>query len=395
MINRIPLQEFTASRQATLFQSLKQSQFSGQLVITEIKGIESIFYLYLGRIIYVTEGIHPVRRWRRNLALYCPEIATNTATIQRDVATIKDQDCSISWDYQLLCLWVNQQKITREQVTRMIRAMIAEVLFDLSQAGQVTYELKPDKVLSVLPVLIDSDQVIAEAWRLWQAWQSAKLADRFPNQAPIIRQPELLRSRTSPQTYQILTQRLNGQNSLRDLAVQLKQDVLQVTSLLMLYIQVGLATLVDIPDLPVPIASPPKKRPRSSDAKKSLIAYVGDNSVINLTMEKIITSAGYQFTAANTQIEAIACFLDNKPDLIFLDLDISNTNGYDICNQLHQFNVLRDIPIIILTENLGIIDRMRAKMAGCSGLLAQPVDSHKILSAIARYLSQRTMLQFS
>ncbi|MGK7876645.1 MAG: response regulator [Xenococcaceae cyanobacterium] len=384
----IPIGEFIASKQASLFQTLKQPRFSGQLVLRDPKGRESIFYLYLGRIMYATGGTHPVRRWKRNLAVHLPQIASDLATLQPDLAATAAGDFNICWEYDLLCLWVKQQKITREQVTRMISAVIAEVLFDLTQTGEVTYYVKPDKYLSTKIFLIDADQVIVEAWKLWQAWQAAKVADRSPNTAPVIRKPEQLRLRSSDQTYQALSKLLDGQHSLRDLAVQMKRDMVQVTRLLMPYIQLGLVELVEIPDLPAPVAPPKQEMPTPAESSKLLIACVDRDPLICQTMEKILTAAGYQFLGVNDALEAIALFLAHLPDLIFIDMMMPNPNGYEICDQLRKLPIFRDTPIIILTENEGIIDRVRAKMVGCSDFMKKPVDAETLLGAIANHLKQ-------
>ena len=80
----IPIQEFTASRQTSFFDGLKQPRFSGQLVLKNPNGEKWFFYFYLGRIMYATGGVHAVRRWRRQIALYLPQIAANLSSVQLD-----------------------------------------------------------------------------------------------------------------------------------------------------------------------------------------------------------------------------------------------------------------------------------------------------------------------
>jgi chemotaxis family two-component system response regulator PixG len=60
LYNPISIREFTASKQAGFFETLKQPRFSGQLVLTGPKMEKCYFYLYLGRIMYATGGAHPV-----------------------------------------------------------------------------------------------------------------------------------------------------------------------------------------------------------------------------------------------------------------------------------------------------------------------------------------------
>jgi len=290
------------------------------------------------------------------------------------------------WEYELLCMWVEQQKVSLEQAAKMIRHTIVEVLFDVTQAMQVTCELKTDKHLpfSSRLVLIDAEQVINEAGKGWQAWQSAKIADRSPDMAPVITQPEELQQQTNPQIYQTLSQLLDGQQTLRDLAVRMKRDVLTVTRSLLPYVQRGLVKLVEIPDLPSPIT--PIDQDESQGNQKITIACVDDSPLICQTMEKIITGAGYSFIGINDALRAIAILLAKKPDLIFLDLIMPNANGYEICSQLRKLTFFKHTPIVILTGNDGLVDRVRAKMVGSSDFLSKPIDANLVIETIRKHL---------
>ncbi len=103
--NPISIREFTASKQAGFFDTLKQPRFSGQLVLTTPKQEKWFFYLYLGRIMYATGGTHPIRRWRRNIALYLPQIAPHLSSMQQlGLASLSPKDTQLCWEYYLLCL---------------------------------------------------------------------------------------------------------------------------------------------------------------------------------------------------------------------------------------------------------------------------------------------------
>jgi chemotaxis family two-component system response regulator PixG len=385
----VPIQEFTASRQVSFFDSLKQPRFSGQLILQSTSGEQWFFYLYLGRIMYATGGYHAVRRWRRQITLYLPQIAANLSSVQLDLASIDPQDLKLCWEYQLLCLWVEQQKVTREQSARLIRATIVEVLFDITQVMEISCDLRQNNLLSTRLVLIDADQVIAESQQLWHNWQVAKIADRSPNSAPIIRQAEQLQQRTSPQVYQTLKQLLDGNQSLRDLSVRMKRDVLSVTTSLLPYLQLGLVELVKIPDLPPPITPPAMGVVANPDVPSGpLIACIDDSPLMCQTMEKILTASNYQFVGINDPLRAIAILLTRKPELIFLDLVMPNANGYEICGQLRRLSIFRNTPIVILTGNDGIVDRVRAKMVGSTDFLGKPVDPDTVLHTIRKYLKQ-------
>jgi chemotaxis family two-component system response regulator PixG len=270
----------------------------------------------------------------------------------------------------------------------MIRAVLIEVLFDLAQAMPVTYRINEENQLSTPLVLIDLNEAIAEVQQLCQSWQDGQLVKYSPNSAPVIKQPEELQKCTSSQMFQTLKQLLDGQRTLRDLAMLMKRDILQVTRSLFPYIQLDLVELITIPDLTIPGAPPDlKMQVIFPECKTSVIACVDDSPLICQTMESLLVAAGYRFVSVDEPLRAFATLLANKPDVIFLDLVMPNTNGYEICAQLRKVSYFRNTPILILTGNDGIVDRVRAKLIGASDFLSKPIDAGTVLSMIRKHLN--------
>lgn len=361
------------------FANLKITKFTGTLLVKSSSGQEWTFYLYQGRIVYATGGIHPVRRWQRHLATFCPQIQVERLNLPAELI-------NSAWEYQVLGLWLKQQQISREQANKMIQALVAEVLFDILQAGQINYQTQPENTLALqLLLLIDVEQVLTTAQHWWQSWQTANLTNLSPNKAPKLKRPEILQQQTSAEVYQQLATLLDGQRTLRDLAAQMKRQVWEVTSSLLPYIHSGIVEIVEIPDLtkPMPSDAPPVQ-PIQIAPFKPKIACIDDSPLVCQTMEDILTKAGYQFIAVQDPLRAIATLLSCKPDLIFLDLVMPNLNGYEICTRLRKISAFHDTPIVILSGN--IVDRVRAKVVGASDCLDKPVKSETMLKLVSRYL---------
>ena len=397
--NSQSIREFDTLKQNELFATLKQLQFSGQLVFTEPKGNKWTFYLHSGFIVYVTGGTHPVRQWIRHLKNHFPHLFTPKSKFnwKSDLAGIDTQNVKISWHYELLSLWVQQQQITREQATKMIWAVIVEGLFDVNQTAQVSYELKQGQSIlstSSAIVLIDGNQVVAEVERQWRTWQEARLVQFYPNQAPVIRQPEQLQQNTSSHVLDMLNQLLEGQPTLRELSVRMKRDVLTVIRSLLPYFQSGLVELVNVPDTPSPINIDSNKKLEYD--RKPLIACVDDSPLVCQSMEKLLVASGYRFVGINEPLRAFGALLALKPDLIFLDLMMPNTNGYEICDKLRRIPTFRNTPIIILTGNDGVVDRVRAKIVGATDFLSKAkVDAETVLGVLHKHLRHCTLQQLT
>ena len=384
--NNSSTKEFTPSIQTELFTNLKEVKFSGKLVLTNPQGIESTIYLHSGHVFYSNGGTHTVRQWYRNLATFLPE--ADLATWEASATEFAPEDSNRCWQYQLLCSWVEQGKITRQQATQIIWSTLVETWFDATQT-KVAYQLKQTPSLSKGIVLLDGSRIVTEVERQRLAWQKAQADNLNLNRAPVIKQSEQMQQSTSATVFQMLTQLLDGQKTLRDLGVEMKRKPLTVASFLYPYIQSGLVELVNVPDLPTPVlgaATPVVEKP--------LIACVDDSPLICQSLGKFLTAKGYRFTGINEPLRAFSVLLALKPDLIFLDLVMPNTNGYEVCEKLRKISHFRNTPIVILTGNDGVIDRMKARMVGASGFLSKTkVDAEVVVKVLDKHLRHCTLSQ--
>jgi chemotaxis family two-component system response regulator PixG len=169
------------------------------------------------------------------------------------------------------------------------------------QDKQVTCHFYANKSFSSPIVFFDPQQIIVATWKSWQNWHRSILGHRSPNEAPIIKSVEELKKRTSLKTYQVLTQYIDGNKSLRDLSIYMNQDLLPLTSSLMLYIQLGLIELVEIEDLPQPLALP---QTQTINTQGKLIACVDDDPRICQFIKEVVNTEGYGFMGINDSIKA-------------------------------------------------------------------------------------------
>jgi CheY-like chemotaxis protein len=233
--------------------------------------------------------------------------------------------------------------------------------------------------------------------QVWEAWQQAALVDFSPNLAPVISKARELQRQTSPLAYHNLVALADGNQSFRDLAVKLRQNLVPLTQSLMPYIRKGLIEVVEVADVNYSSNSvtPPKSQPAQAQTSAipvqpqpstPLVVYIDDSPNDSRTMSYILSQAGYRFINVQDPVKALPTLLEHKPDLIFLDLVMPVANGYEICAQIRRISAFKDTPVIILTSNDGIVDRVRAKMVGSSGFLTKPIESDKVLKTLQRHL---------
>jgi chemotaxis family two-component system response regulator PixG len=117
-----------------------------------------------------------------------------------------------------------------------------------------------------------------------------------------------------------------------------------------------------------------------------LIACVDDSPLVCKTLEDIITSNGFRFTKVQDAIQALPVLIQEKPDLIFLDLIMPVASGYEICTQLRRIPAFANTPVIILTGNDGLLDRVRAKVVGSTDFISKPIVAERVIGVIRKYL---------
>ncbi|MEB3359901.1 MAG: response regulator [Synechococcales bacterium] len=384
-------ERFTALRHIQFLKTLARLNFSGQLVLTDPLEQQWIFYLEKGMLLYASGGKHAVRRWRRNLAAYCPQAPLQSIVWQHDVNSLQaSPEISFGWEYALLCSWVRRKRVTARQAAKIIGTSITEILFDVAQAEAVMQQIKPGVSPPNPLISIEVDRAIASAKQSLEAWQNAMLGDYSPNDAPIIRQPEQIKHRRSAQAYQAMARLLDGRRSLRDLSVKTRRNVVKIAASLLPGIQLGWVELTQIPDF-----NPPKTPPAANDPPLTwetypdkLIACIDDSLLIRQTMEELLNAAGYQFIGVGDALRALGVMMAKKPDLIFLDLVMPDASGYEICQQLRKLSRFRETPIIILTGNDGFTSRLRSNFVGASDFLSKPLDAGAVLSIIQKHLQQ-------
>lgn len=371
--------------------NLRNLQFSGHLNRTDASGQQWLFYFVRGSLVHATGGKHPVKRWLRNLKRHCPNKANSQHTWSEDIAHLDPQALSFGWDYALLAQWVSRYEITPEQATDMIHANLSDLLFDLSYAGSTTDQIRQDSSLSPKLGTVRLERVTAQAHARWQAWQEANLENFSPNRVPVLRQPDLLKQLGSAQFYQNLIVLLNGEHTLYDLAAQMQRSVLEVTVSLAPLIRSHIVELIEGADLPSPAPCPsPSPFLALPPSRKALIACVDDSFLVRHMMERLLTSAGYEFLGIDDPVRSIGILLARKPDLIFLDLVMPKTNGHEVCQQLRKSSCFRNTPIVILTGSDGFANRLRSNVVGASDFLSKPLDAEAVLNVIRKHLEQPT-----
>lgn len=367
---------------------LNQQLATGELIITHGKqtSLQWKIYFYLGRIVYATGGAHPVRRWYRAFKHNCPTCFGTNWLIQA-------QSEAELWEIDLLNQALSQGCIGPSEYKAVIQSAVHEVMFTVSGQKFFTIQWRAGVQIPQQTLFLSVETLIQEAQTLRQQWRDCGLgflqelmAQFSPDLAPVLRRRPQLESQVSPHTYKSMLKLMRGQQTLWDLALEMQRPLPLVVRSLLPWIRRGIIELKEIPDLPT-LCSRPIAVPVLPTSSEISIACIAANPIVGQTIAQALQPLNCEVLTILNPLRGIATLLEHKPKLIFLDPTVSNHKGYELCALLRKTTDFQNTPIVILTHHDGMVDRMRAKLAGASEFLNKPLEPLKVQQVAQKYLT--------
>lgn len=120
--------------------------------------------------------------------------------------------------------------------------------------------------------------------------------------------------------------------------------------------------------------------------KPITILYVEDNFENRMLVRRLLTVEGYEIVEAENAHKALAIIPSIEPDLILMDMNMPDIDGYTLTAQLKEIPKLASVPIIAITANVMRGDREKTMQAGCDGYIEKPINVDKFTEQVERFL---------
>jgi CheY-like chemotaxis protein len=117
------------------------------------------------------------------------------------------------------------------------------------------------------------------------------------------------------------------------------------------------------------------------------VLLVEDNPVNLELFQDLIELEGYEVLSANTGHEAIEIAKREVPDIILMDIQLPEMDGWEATKILKKTPETREIPIIALTAHAMEGDREKALDLGCDSYISKPINTRTFISDIKKVLS--------
>ena len=122
---------------------------------------------------------------------------------------------------------------------------------------------------------------------------------------------------------------------------------------------------------------------------KATILYVEDNPDNRMLVRRILLSEDYGLLEAQNAAQALEMLKDAHPDLILMDINMPDMDGYTLTSRIKTMPGCERVPIIALTANVMRGDKEKTLEAGCDGYIQKPLDIDQLLREVDRFLSRR------
>jgi two-component system, chemotaxis family, response regulator PixG len=346
-----------------LFQKLHPLSLLAQLTSRRATGClrvytETIFWsIYLddGKLTYASCSDKVFERLDSHLQRLSQKIPTlNSATrvqMRLMFESNNDNPAISNADYHAICWLAAQDYITSQQAAALIEELAKDVLESFLALKEGSYEFNPEITLDGLPKFCNLDL------RLIVEHCQKQLRNRQPIQSPLpaagssaVASTSKLPSTQSPSPSKF------GQQLAKPSNFALTEERNYTFS--------------------------------QKNFSKGLytIACIDDSQTVLNSIKHFLDEETFSVVLINDPVKALMQILRSKPDLILLDIEMPNLDGYELCSLLRRHSQFRDTPIIMVTGRTGFIDRAKAKMVRSSGYLTKPFTQSDLLKMVFKHI---------
>jgi len=128
----------------------------------------------------------------------------------------------------------------------------------------------------------------------------------------------------------------------------------------------------------------------ASPENKGTILYVEDNPDNRLLVKRILLSEDYALLEATDARDALNILKTAHPDLILMDINMPDMDGYTLTAKIKSLPGFERVPILAVTANVMRGDKEKTLEAGCDGYIQKPLDIEQLTREIEKFISRRT-----
>ena len=119
--------------------------------------------------------------------------------------------------------------------------------------------------------------------------------------------------------------------------------------------------------------------------KMAQILFIDDDTHTLSLMEQIALILGHHAILCPAARNAFNMAVENEPDLIMIDINMQEMNGFDVVKKLRNHKKTSQTPVIILSASEPDFESSKAIAVGANGFLPKPLTIKNLESTIAQF----------
>lgn len=382
----------TSSNAAQLCRSMVYSNENNQLQV-EANGVTWKVFVHNGKLQYAVHSLQTLELLAHHLARLGYTLST---TVRESLASAS----STTWETTLLdaIRQLEQQGILTDDDSKALKISLSkdalEPLLWLPEAqNSISYNTSEYKGLVLLSTMLDQLESRLPSWQQLQPivkspYQQISCPDNNRLKQPVVN------GQLNQALLSMLARLMQG-NSIYQVAFLLKQDCLKVAQLLYPYIQQQVfiltppvAPLDKLPGVPLSVSSQIVNPTLASSLTKKThkIVCIDDSPAMLDTLRKYLEADGFDVATLENPMESMSILFAMKPDMILMDVSMPGINGRRLCEILRRSSAFKDLPIIIVSSNAGVLDKVKAESSGATAYLQKPFSKMELLAIVKAHL---------
>ena len=131
----------------------------------------------------------------------------------------------------------------------------------------------------------------------------------------------------------------------------------------------------------------------SDQAVKADILVIDDTPENLRLLSTMLGERGYKVRSVTKGATGVRGAIAAPPDLILLDINMPQMDGYEVCTQLKRNDITQDIPIIFISALGDVLDKVKAFNVGGVDFITKPFQIEEVLARIKTHLTLRRLQQ--
>ncbi|CUN65819.1 response regulator transcription factor [Clostridium disporicum] len=120
-------------------------------------------------------------------------------------------------------------------------------------------------------------------------------------------------------------------------------------------------------------------------ANEKILVVDDEEHIVELIKYNLLSS-GYDVITCNNGIDAVNLAINERPNLILLDLMIPGKDGYDVCKEIRTKSEVKNISIIMLTAKSEEFDKILGLELGADDYITKPFSVRELLARVKAVL---------